>query len=74
MYAARHVDNIDLIVMYPHNRISELQELMMTTIEDKHLHVYGGGLLFIYYDFAEMFLCHILLQLMEALMRLMWML
>ena len=42
MYAARNIPNIDLIVLYPHNRISSLQEIMMTTLEGDNLHLFAG--------------------------------
>ena len=45
MYAACNIPNIDLIVLYPHNRISALQEIMMTTLEGENLHLFAGTVL-----------------------------
>ncbi|XP_077969239.1 threonine synthase-like 2 isoform X1 [Styela clava] len=40
--AVRGKENIDIIVILPHNRISKIQELMMTTVLDDNVHVYAA--------------------------------
>ena len=42
IYGARNLKTIDVIVLYPHNRISKLQELMMTTAGADNIHLYAG--------------------------------
>lgn len=39
--AVRGKESIDLIVIYPHKRITKIQELMTTTILDDNIHVYA---------------------------------
>ncbi|CAK8684998.1 unnamed protein product [Clavelina lepadiformis] len=41
IYGARNLKTIDVIVLYPHNRISKLQELMMTTAGADNIHLYA---------------------------------
>lgn len=38
--AVRGLENVDIIVMLPRGRITQIQELMMTTVLDSNVHVY----------------------------------
>lgn len=38
----RGKDNVDIIVLLPHKKISIVQELMMTTVLESNVHVYAG--------------------------------
>jgi threonine synthase len=39
----RGCDNIDIYCLYPHNRVSRVQELQMVTVLDANVHVYRTG-------------------------------
>ncbi|KAF0294792.1 Threonine synthase-like 2 [Amphibalanus amphitrite] len=40
--AVRGLDNIDIVVLLPHGRCTEIQELQMTTCIDDNVHVFAG--------------------------------
>ena len=42
MYSLRNVNEVSTIVMYPHKMVSEIQKLMMTTIDDTSCHVFAS--------------------------------
>ncbi|KAF0304629.1 Threonine synthase-like 2 [Amphibalanus amphitrite] len=41
--AVRGLDNIDIVVLLPHGRCTEIQELQMTTCIDDNVHVFAAG-------------------------------
>lgn len=41
IYGVKRSENIDIIVLYPAGRISEVQELQMTTHPDRNVHVFA---------------------------------
>jgi len=41
LYSMQSAANVSTIVMYPHNMISEVQKLMMTTVQDPTAHVFA---------------------------------
>ena len=40
--AVRGLDNIDIVVLLPHGRCTEVQELQMTTCIDDNVHIFAG--------------------------------
>ena len=40
--AVRGLENIDIVVLLPHGRCTEIQELQMTTCIDDNVHVFAG--------------------------------
>ena len=42
LYSMQSAANVSTVVMYPHNMISEVQKLMMTTVQDPTAHVFAG--------------------------------
>lgn len=40
---AMGVSGLDIIVIYPHGRITSVQEKHMTTCLEDHIHVFAGG-------------------------------
>jgi len=41
LYSMQSAANVSTVVMYPHNMISEVQKLMMTTVQDPTAHVFA---------------------------------